>query len=56
VGILTLDETLARKHVEMGANFIALGTDSNLMVKSTSALLATFKGAPPAASAKAQNY
>ena len=51
VGILTLDETLARKHVEMGATFIALGTDSNLMLKSSTALAAKFKGAaqPPAA-------
>lgn len=51
VGILTLDETLARKHVEMGATFIALGTDTNLMLKSTTALAAKFKGAaqPPAA-------
>jgi 4-hydroxy-2-oxoheptanedioate aldolase len=56
VGILTLDETLARKHVEMGATFIALGTDSNLMVKATSGLLARFQGtAQPAAPAKG-NY
>jgi 4-hydroxy-2-oxoheptanedioate aldolase len=46
VGILTLDETLAKKHVEMGATFIALGTDTNLMVKATSGLIARFKGAP----------
>jgi 4-hydroxy-2-oxoheptanedioate aldolase len=57
VGILTLDETLARKHVEMGANFIALGTDSNLMVKSTSGLLAKFReGAQAEAPLKPQNY
>jgi 4-hydroxy-2-oxoheptanedioate aldolase len=57
IGILTLDETLARKHVEMGATFIAVGTDSNLMVKSTSALSAKFKGAAPAQQpAKPQNY
>ena len=51
VGILTLDETLARKHVEMGATFIAVGTDSNLMLKSSTALASKFKGAaqPPAA-------
>lgn len=55
VGILTLDEQLARKHVEMGATFIAVGTDSNLMVKSTSALAAKFKGAPPAATPRG-NY
>ncbi|HEX7890910.1 MAG TPA: HpcH/HpaI aldolase/citrate lyase family protein [Ramlibacter sp.] len=48
-GILTLDETLAKKHVEMGATFIAVGTDSNLMVKSTSALVSKFKGTPQAA-------
>lgn len=57
IGILTLDETLAKKHVEMGANFIAVGTDSNLMVKGTSALAAKFKGAAPAApAAKSGNY
>lgn len=55
VGILTLDETLAKKHVEMGATFIAVGTDSNLMVKSTSALAAKFKGAPQTAAPKG-NY
>ena len=31
VGILTLDETLAKKHIDMGATFIAVGTDTNLM-------------------------
>ena len=41
----TLDETLARKHVEMGATFIALGTDSNLMVKGHQRSAAKFKGA-----------
>jgi 4-hydroxy-2-oxoheptanedioate aldolase len=57
IGILTLDEALARKHVEMGATFIAVGTDSNLMVKATSALSAKFKGTPQQPTpAKAQNY
>ena len=57
VGILTLDETMARKHIEMGANFIALGTDSNLMVKATSALLAKFRGAAaPAAPARSEEH
>jgi 4-hydroxy-2-oxoheptanedioate aldolase len=56
VGILTLDETLARKHIEMGATFVAVGTDSNLMVKSTSALAAKFKGLPPPVAPKGQNY
>lgn len=48
VGILTLDEARAKQHVEMGATFIAVGTDSNLMVKGTSALAAAFKGAATA--------
>jgi 4-hydroxy-2-oxoheptanedioate aldolase len=48
IGILTLDETLARQHVEMGATFIALGTDTNLMVKATSGLATRFKAVPSA--------
>jgi 4-hydroxy-2-oxoheptanedioate aldolase len=56
VGILTLDEALAKKHVEMGATFIAVGTDSNLMVKSTSALAAAFKGAAPQPATPKGNY
>jgi 4-hydroxy-2-oxoheptanedioate aldolase len=57
IGILTLDEALAKKHVEMGATFIAVGTDSNLMVKATSGLVARSKGAAPQPQpAAAQNY
>jgi len=56
VGILTLDEALAKKHVEMGATFIAVGTDSNLMVKASSTLAARFKGTPAPAPAQGQNY
>src|SRR4051812_39229663 len=56
VGILTLDEARAKRHVEMGATFIAVGTDSNLMVKGSSALAAAFKGAAPQPAAKGQNY
>ncbi|HUR89494.1 MAG TPA: aldolase/citrate lyase family protein [Ramlibacter sp.] len=48
VGILTLDEKRAKEHVQMGASFIAVGTDSNLMVKGSSALVSAFKGAPVA--------
>ena len=40
----------------MGATFIAVGTDSNLMVKSTSALAAAFKGATPQPAAPKGNY
>lgn len=55
VGILTLDEARAKRHVEMGAAFIAVGTDTSLLVKSTSDLLATFKGGGAAATARG-NY
>jgi 4-hydroxy-2-oxoheptanedioate aldolase len=56
VGILTLDEALAKQHIEMGASFIAVGTDSNLMVKATSGLVAKFRGAAPQPAAQGQNY
>jgi 4-hydroxy-2-oxoheptanedioate aldolase len=58
VGILTLDETLARKHIAMGAAFIAVATDTSLLVKSTSALVTKFKGEQPqsAPTKGSQNY
>jgi 4-hydroxy-2-oxoheptanedioate aldolase len=44
VGILTLDEPRAKQHVDMGALFIAVGTDTNLLVKGTNGLVKAFKG------------
>lgn len=50
-GILTPNETLARKYLALGATFVAVGLDTNLLVRSTSALAASFKNtARPAAS------
>jgi 4-hydroxy-2-oxoheptanedioate aldolase len=43
VGILTLEEERARQHVRMGATFIAVGTDTNLLIKGSTALLKSFK-------------
>jgi 4-hydroxy-2-oxoheptanedioate aldolase len=43
-GILTPDETLARRYLELGATFVAVGLDSNLLVRATSQLAAKFKG------------
>jgi 4-hydroxy-2-oxoheptanedioate aldolase len=43
-GILTPDETLAQKYLELGALFVAVGLDTNLLVRSTNALAARFKG------------
>jgi 4-hydroxy-2-oxoheptanedioate aldolase len=65
VGILTLDETLARTHVEMGATFVAVATDTGLLVKATSAVAAKFRspgasatqgGLPGTSSSPVQNY
>jgi 4-hydroxy-2-oxoheptanedioate aldolase len=42
-GILTADETLARKYLALGATFVAVGLDNNLLVKATSALAEKFK-------------
>jgi 4-hydroxy-2-oxoheptanedioate aldolase len=44
-GILTADEALARKYLSLGATFVAVGLDNNLLAKSTTALAAKFKGA-----------
>jgi len=52
-GILTPDETLARKYLDLGALFVAVGLDTNLLVKATSALAAKFKNtAAPAPASK----
>lgn len=42
-GILTPDEALARHYLELGATFVAVGLDNNLLAKATSALAAKFK-------------
>jgi 4-hydroxy-2-oxoheptanedioate aldolase len=42
-GILTPDEAQARKYLELGALFVAVGLDTNLLARSTSALAARFK-------------
>ena len=44
-GILTTDETLARRYLEFGATFVAVGLDNNLLARATSQLAAKFKTA-----------
>jgi 4-hydroxy-2-oxoheptanedioate aldolase len=44
-GILTPDETLARRYLELGATFVAVGLDNNLLARATSQLAAKFKPA-----------
>lgn len=42
-GILAVDETMARRYLELGALFVAVGTDTGLLTRSTSTLAAKFK-------------
>jgi len=42
-GILTANETYARKYLELGSLFVAVGTDTGLLVKATNALAGSFK-------------
>ena len=52
-GILTPDEALARHYLELGATFVAVGLDTNLLVRATSTLAARFKStAAPAPASK----
>lgn len=41
-GILTADQTLARRYVEMGAGFVGIGSDVGLLVNATTKLIADF--------------
>jgi len=42
-GILTADVALAKRYLDQGALFVAVGIDTQLLVRGTSALLAQFK-------------
>jgi len=42
-GILTTDDDLARHYLELGATFVAVGLDNNLLARATSQLAARFK-------------
>ena len=42
-GILTPDEALAKRYLELGAVFVSVGIDTNLLVRHTTALLSRFK-------------
>jgi len=43
VGILTPQEAMARRYLEMGASFVAVGLDTSLLVQGTSILIKKFK-------------
>ncbi|WP_338861847.1 4-hydroxy-2-oxoheptanedioate aldolase (plasmid) [Mycetohabitans rhizoxinica] len=46
-GILMSDEALARRYIELGAQFVAVGVDTTLLARSADALAARFKHALP---------
>ena len=46
-GILTPNETLARKYLELGCSFVAVGLDTGLLVQASSALATKFKDVKP---------
>ena len=54
-GILTPDETQAHRYLELGATFVAVGLDTNLLARTTSALAARFKSTV-SLSAASQTY
>jgi len=55
-GILTPDEALARHYLSLGAVFVAVGLDTQILMRQTSALAAKFKDVQLAAPAKGAVY
>ncbi|MGC3194722.1 2-keto-3-deoxy-L-rhamnonate aldolase, partial [Pseudomonas aeruginosa] len=54
--ILTADETLARRYLELGCAFVAVGVDTCLLMRSLRELAWRFKGVAPAPSASSSVY
>ncbi|MDO8449547.1 MAG: aldolase/citrate lyase family protein [Rhodoferax sp.] len=55
-GILTPDEALARHYLSLGATFVAVGLDTYLLARHTSALAGRFKATPAAPAPAGQTY
>ncbi|MER2533801.1 MAG: 4-hydroxy-2-oxoheptanedioate aldolase [Rhizobiaceae bacterium] len=55
-GILTSDGALARRYLDLGATFVAVGSDVGLLVGATSALLAQYRDAPGQPPARSGGY
>ena len=51
-GILTADVTLAQGYLELGALYVAVGLDTQLLVRGTSALVSQFKGSAAPSTAR----
>jgi 4-hydroxy-2-oxoheptanedioate aldolase len=50
-GILSADQTLARRYLELGAKFVAVGVDTTVLMRGLQTLAAAFKDAPAPTSA-----
>ncbi|WAH60928.1 4-hydroxy-2-oxoheptanedioate aldolase [Pseudomonas silvicola] len=48
-GILSADEKLARRYLELGAAFVAVGVDTTVLMRGLQGLAAKFKDTPPPA-------
>ncbi|MGY2255272.1 4-hydroxy-2-oxoheptanedioate aldolase [Pseudomonas reactans] len=46
-GILSADENLARRYIELGATFVAVGVDTTVLMRGLQVLAGKFKGTPP---------
>lgn len=55
-GILTIDTALARRYLDMGAQFVAVGVDTSLLARAARDLAAMFKGAPASAAKPGSTY
>jgi 4-hydroxy-2-oxoheptanedioate aldolase len=53
-GILTTDEAQARHYLSLGAVFVAVGLDTQMLASQTSALAARFKGDGPTTAARSK--
>ncbi len=42
-GVLSVNPTLAREYRDAGANFVAVGVDTSMLAKQTTALAESFK-------------
>ncbi|WP_448632523.1 MULTISPECIES: 4-hydroxy-2-oxoheptanedioate aldolase [Pseudomonas fluorescens group] len=45
-GILSADEKLARRYIELGAAFVAVGVDTTVLMRGLQSLASAFKGVP----------
>ncbi|MNT91632.1 4-hydroxy-2-oxo-heptane-1,7-dioate aldolase [compost metagenome] len=50
-GILSADEKLARRYIELGAAFVAVGVDTTVLMRGLQALASKFKDTPVFSSA-----